>query len=214
MKYFILLFLLIIFYINAPAQRVLDNALEVKEACVLPGIIGYEEVSRPYTFKRKKDNTRTLSFNINYLPFGFYDGSTWCADWPEEAKTAFNYAASIWSDVLDSDQEIGINACWRTNFPPGTILGAAGTIESFVLVSSSYPPTYFPSALAEHILGSQLNSIDMFAEFNASLPNWHFPTDASPATSDYDFVTVVLHELGHGLGFFGYRAIDDGIFPP
>lgn len=212
MKYYLLLFILFCISDNAFTQQVLDNTFEEKYACVLPGIIGNQQLSRPYTFKRDQSNTRTLNFTINYLSAGVYDGGTiTCANWPLNAKNAFDYAASIWSDVLDSDQNIGINACWRTNFPPGTILGAAGTIGSFVLVSSSYPPTYFPSALAEHILGGQLNSIDMFAEFNASLPNWHFLLDANPASTDYDFVTVVLHELGHGLGFFGYRAIDDGI---
>src|SRR5690606_37180319 len=31
--------------------------------------------------------------------------------------------------------------------------------------------------------------------------NWYLQTTGTPAENQYDLVTVVLHELGHGLGF-------------
>ena len=37
--------------------------------------------------------------------------------WPDEAKTAFSYAASIWAYVLNSQVRITVKACWADNLP-------------------------------------------------------------------------------------------------
>ena len=41
---------------------------------------------------------------------------------------------------------------------------------------------------------------DIFAQFNSANPNWSFNLDGLPQAGKTDFVTVVLHEIGHGLG--------------
>jgi hypothetical protein len=114
---------------------------------------------------------------------------------------------------LENNQNVGVDACWRTNFPPGNILGGAFTTDWIDLTNQNNETTAFPSALAEHLVGGQYNSIDISADFNANLSNWYFGLDANPPASDYDFVTVVLHELGHGLGFISIRKINDGVSP-
>ncbi|MCD6354444.1 MAG: hypothetical protein J7L95_02745 [Prolixibacteraceae bacterium] len=48
----------------------------------------------------------------------------------------------------------------------------------------------------------------MNAEFNKSI-NWYFGIDGkNTPDSLYDFVSVVLHEIGHGLGFTGFFFVD------
>ena len=51
-------------------------------------------------------------------------------------------------------------------------------------------------------------TIDITATFSSSESDWYFGTDANPGFSQFDFVSVVLHELGHGLGFIGTFGVD------
>lgn len=66
------------------------------------------------------------------------------------------------------------------------------------------PGFWYPEALANKKSGRQLASgvPDIVASFSSSFPNWHFGPGPAPA-GKYDFTTVVMHEIGHGLGFLG-----------
>jgi hypothetical protein len=65
-------------------------------------------------------------------------------------------------------------------------------------------------AVANKAHGSQLNPApDIIAAFNSTFPNWHFGTVPAPA-GKYDFESVVLHELGHGVGFLGAGRVGTG----
>ena len=60
----------------------------------------------------------------------------------------------------------------------------------------------YPAALAEALCsceGSITNEIS--ASFNSSFSAWYLGTDGNTPANAYDFFTVVMHELGHGLGF-------------
>ena len=60
-----------------------------------------------------------------------------------------------------------------------------------------------PVAVANKLSGIDLapNDDDIVANFNSSF-NWYLGTDGN-AGMQFDLMTVVLHELGHGLGFLG-----------
>src|SRR5439155_27125512 len=92
------------------------------------------------------------------------------------------------------------------------ILGQAGTTE----VSGNFPGapvsnTWYPIALANKLAGTDLDSglEDVDAQFNSGFANWYFGTDGHPAVNQIDFMSVVLHELGHGLGFFGSMNVSN-----
>lgn len=123
-----------------------------------------------------------------------------------QAQQAFQLAVDIWSNIISSPVPIRINAVWHpidSGNQQGTILGQA----SPATFSRNFPGqqkagTWYPIALAEKISGQELNSInesDIDAEFNSSA-NWYLGTGV-PSSSQYDFTSVVLHELCHGLGF-------------
>ncbi len=195
----------------------LTAQLEVKtpdhHRCELPATYGDEPISKPYIFRNKEENDneeKTLNFTINFLAAGSTLSGNTCTTWPADAQTAFTYAASIWSDVLENDQNIGIDACWATTLPAGT-LGSAGPTNFLGLSSGTdLPLSFFPVALAEHLLDGQQGAVDIRTSLNAGRTDWYFGTDANPPFSEFDFVSVVVHELGHGLGFLGGSAIDDG----
>jgi hypothetical protein len=68
---------------------------------------------------------------------------------------------------------------------------------------------FYPVALAEKISGKELNGneSEIFANFSSGI-NWYYGTSGTPAANQFDFVTVVLHEIGHGLGFSGSFSVD------
>ena len=67
-------------------------------------------------------------------------------------------------------------------------------------------------ALADKLSGVDQNpwQPDIHASFNSS-HDFYFGTDGNPPANKYDFVTVVLHELIHGIGFTGGRANYDTV---
>ena len=125
------------------------------------------------------------------------------------ALNAFQYAVDIWASVLTSTVPIEIDAYWEDI--PGSVLGYAGASTYYSSIGGGPDPdAYYPVALANKIFGSDLYSgPDVDAHFDSST-NWYFGTDGNPGFGQYDFVSVVLHELGHGLGVIGSGDVDAG----
>jgi hypothetical protein len=125
------------------------------------------------------------------------------------AKAAFQRAVNIWSTLITSRVPITVDATYK---PLGTnILGSArpGSVwRNFP--NAPQANTWFADALANKFARKQLNaSPDIVANLSSNFTNWHFGIGAAPA-GKYDFTTVVLHEIGHGLGFLGLDGITGG----
>ncbi|MBT2558744.1 T9SS type A sorting domain-containing protein [Hymenobacter sp. ISL-91] len=119
-----------------------------------------------------------------------------------EAQAAFQYAVDIWQSVLISPVTIRVNANWTTL---GTnVLGSAGPTAYYRdLNGATRAGVLYPVALAEKISGQDLNlptDPDITTRFNSSF-NWYYGLDMKTPSGKHDLVSVVLHELGHGLGF-------------
>jgi PKD repeat protein len=138
-------------------------------------------------------------------------GSTFVVDYQgftPEAQAAFQFAVDIWAVLLNSPVPIKINAQF-TDLGAG-VLGSAGP-DSYVRDFRNAPTdtTFYAIALAEKIAGRELNDPDQ-PEINtnfSSTQDWYYGTDGQ-AGDQFDFVTVVLHELAHGLGFTTGRGFD------
>jgi hypothetical protein len=161
---------------------------------------------------------------------GFNDPTPWTPTGGNPATTlgearlnAFQFGADIWGNFLISDVEIFVDA----NFDPlfcnasSATLGSAG--PNFVIRDFPGAPvaaTWYVQALANSLFGSDLipGASDIDATFNSDIDNndsclsgtnWYYGYDGQGG-GDIDFVSVVLHELAHGLGFLSLVDLDTG----
>lgn len=132
----------------------------------------------------------TVSANIVVTYSGF----------PAAAKTAFQRAVDLWSTLIESDVPIRIQATYKA-LPTG-VLGGAGPADAIAnFPGAPQTNTWFPVALANARYGSDLSAEpDVIAEFQSNTSKWYFGTDGNVPANKLDFTTVVLHEIGHGLG--------------
>ena len=130
--------------------------------------------------------------------------------WPAAAKDAVERAKDTWARVVRSTVPITVTATWRDLGDP-MLLGQ--TSASFYADTGSPTSLAYPSALLDAAFGTDVKAgeSDIDAEFNsAPTGGWHFGADPR-STSQEDFDSVVLHELGHGLGLVGSMAVSNGI---
>ncbi len=130
-------------------------------------------------------------------------------DFPDNAKTAFQYAIDIWKDLVYSPVTIHVKATWESL--DKDVLGSCSSSNFYTNFNSTQIwNCYYPVAVVEKMLGKEVNSgnYEIDASFNKDFTNWYFGTDGNTPTNKYDFVTTVLHEFAHGLGFNGFFYTD------
>ena len=159
--------------------------------------------------------------NVNAAGVGFNDttpaapvGGNTGTTLGQQRLIAFTHAANIWGQTLTTATPIIINAqfsalsCTAT----GAVLGSAGATQVF----GGFPgalkaDTWYSYALANKLYGSEISDTpgaQINANFNANLgqpgcltgTSFYLGLDANHG-SNVDFVTTLLHEMGHGVGF-------------
>ncbi|MGH9365714.1 MAG: hypothetical protein ACRD1B_10700 [Thermoanaerobaculia bacterium] len=135
---------------------------------------------------------------------------------------AFQAAAIIWGGLINSTVEIRVGAQFDplTCGPTGAVLGQAGPNVVFAnFAGAPFANTWYVEALANALTGTDGDpaSDDIFAQFNSSIgttcafPNvWYYGLNGAPPGTKIDFVTVVLHEIAHGLGFLSLVDLASG----
>lgn len=153
------------------------------------------------------------TITANYFTAGMTLFGFTCSAWPAAAMTAFDFAKGIWEPLLDSTPVMEVDACWTSGLPGG-VLGIGGAL-SLSMPAGGVPSTWYNAAHANAIDGVDLGgagSSEMGNAFNSTF-SWYFGTDGATPGGMTDFVTVVLHELTHGLGFTGSADFHDGTDP-
>ena len=159
--------------------------------------------SPPLQQLSRRDNyfgTEQPQFRVTYT--GFTD----------EARQAFQYAVDIWNSLIRSPLPIRIDAAF-TDF--------SGDEDGRIILGGARPANWkspvalnlwFVDALADKRAGRDLTDgePDIITKFNSHEDvNWYFGTDGNTPSGKMDFVSAVIHEIGHGLGFFSAARVED-----
>ncbi len=149
-------------------------------------------------------------FAITYAAKGAKHSEYECGEWPAQAKEALNYATDIWAYYLRSTPKINIETCWVVSGMDADTLGTADEPDfRHDFAGAKKQKTWYTIALANSLHGSDLQPghTDMYLSYNSKF-GWYFGTDGQVPDGKYDFVSVVLHEITHGLGMFGTASVD------
>ena len=115
----------------------------------------------------------------------------------------------IWSALLITEVPIEIDA----SFGEIESLAHAGPLDFFLFQGGGFE-SFFPVGLANQLIGEDLDPDESDIGITMSdSEDWYYGLDGNPGEDQFDFVSVVLHEIGHGLGFFAsFRDEEDGTF--
>lgn len=140
----------------------------------------------------------------------------------QQRLIVFQAAVDIWASVLDSPVEIRIGATFDPLDCDANVatLGLSSPVSVFRdFAGALLPNTLYPSALADRLAGMDLapDEDDIQVQFNSSFgttcafpAGWYYGLDGAASGNDSDLLTVVLHELGHGMGFLSFVDINSG----
>jgi hypothetical protein len=125
---------------------------------------------------------------------------TFNGTWTDEEKNAFNYAAGIWSALIDAKVKINITA----NKSDSCYCGGQAVVwfDYPLPPNMPVPNTNYPRALSNHLAGKDLmpGTLDFEVYYAANTYPWYYGTDGNVPGNKVDFVTVILHEIAHGIG--------------
>jgi len=198
MPYFVTIILFLCFQQVSFSQ---DSMPNLPVICYLSEKNSFTEIPAQEFILASGRLAATSNFEVTYI------------DFPEQVKTSFEYAVAIWEKYLISTQTIRIKATWSKTLT-NTVLAETGATRvyrnSSIIPNLPYANVWYPTPLAEALSGKDLNSSDfeMTVSLNANI-NWYFGTDAKTQAGKYDIVTVLLHEIAHGLGFSSSMSISD-----
>lgn len=151
--------------------------------------------------------------NTSAAPVGGNTGTTL----GEQRLIVFQHVAKIWESIINSNVEIKVESQFDvlTCSSGSAVLGSAGPTTAFRDFSNApLGSTWYPVALANSLAGSDLSSsADISATFNSEIDNnnnclnntnWYYGIDGNKPSNSIDLLSVVMHEIGHGLGFLTF----------
>ncbi|MES2591004.1 MAG: T9SS type A sorting domain-containing protein [Bacteroidota bacterium] len=126
---------------------------------------------------------------------------------PAGFSQALTIAGQNWTNYLQITVPIKVNIITvNSNLYPFSAITLTNGRQNFT--NAPVPNTLYTTSLANQIAGVELNpgEYDMDIYVNLATP-FYFGT-AQPTPSKYDFISIAMHEIGHGLGFYSDGYVD------
>jgi hypothetical protein len=173
-------------------------------------------VPAPPQFLQRRPATATI--NVTYMTTGqvLWSGTSdqvTCQTWPTDAQAAFNFAKSVWESQLNSTVTIVARVCWGNTGSTTNLGKGGGTTFHRNFDGTPVTSTWYIAALANALAGTDQNGSTAEIEnaFNSTRSDWYFGTGSTTPSGKYNFASVAVHELGHGLGFLGSMSYSGGV---
>ena len=116
-----------------------------------------------------------------------------------QQTAATEFAFNLWSEQLAGriSVDISVNS---TDMGDPSIIGSSTRMPDWLHLGTN---TYYPSALWNQIVDydATLEYSDIQLQMNSQF-NFYYGIDGNPGGSQIDWITIMLHEVCHGLGFF------------
>ncbi|MGH8160273.1 MAG: PA domain-containing protein [Rhodanobacter sp.] len=197
-------------------------------AAGLLGLAGTASASQIVIVNKDAANAG-LNSTLPVTPVGGNAGTTR----GEQARIVFEFAANMWGAVLQGTVPIRIDA----KFGPlqcdstGTVLGSTGVVsyqnwdatQVANMPAGTLSNMWYPAALANQLTGADATSTasHISMSFNGALgtstcmpdSGWYFGLDGKTPVGQSNLLNVMLHEMGHGLGFSGRTSLTSGAMP-
>ena len=162
--------------------------------------------------ERRPERTKNALFEVDY--FGYN----------AEQVASFQAATDEWAKTISSSVPINILAVIE-ELPPGVIASAGPTYAARDFPGAPRPDTWYVAALCDKLAGFDLGTnpfegdgignfqtYDYVITFSTRfLDFFYFGTDGNTPPNQLDYYSVVLHEIGHGLGFLALDFYSGGV---
>jgi hypothetical protein len=145
-----------------------------------------------------------------------------------QRKAALEAAVAAWGSILGSAVTVHVEAAFRslTCSEDGGTLASAGPDFVYKDFAGGIPGIWYAGTLAESLAGSDLSATndpgagvaDLSISFNSEIDNeclgagsmYYYGLDNNLPAGGISFVSVAMHEIGHGLGFLGFTTLRTG----
>lgn len=134
---------------------------------------------------------------------GFHDTT-----YGDARRSAFEWAVGEWDAWMSGFNAVPIRVSAGWDTLDGSRLGRVFPYSTLYHNHPSFPlqDTWYGNTLANYFAGEDLSggSWHIHLTFNSNLTGWNYDYNLAGGSfpGQYDFATVSLHEIGHGMGFF------------
>jgi len=142
---------------------------------------------------------KSSSFTINYSQV------------PEDYKPAIQAAVDVWAKNFKSNVPITVSVLWEVQ-ANHSVLAAASPGRFFNGFNGAPDASlWYASAMANSLAGKDLDPVnaEVIIRLNSTNgPTLYLGTDGNCPRDKFDLESILLHELGHGLGFLSNAEYD------
>jgi hypothetical protein len=199
--FFLICLLVVTSFAPVLSQKSISNS-SVTGVCYAGNKSNRIYVPPPDEFYKKAGSKGGASITVLYSGF------------TSQARAAVHYAVSILESILPADTKFTISASWEQITTSGVLGNSSITdYKEGWKIDAQKPLALYPIALAKKIGEESLNDSlvpDITLRINSSI-EWYLGTDGNTPRLKYDLVTIVLHEVCHGIGFFDSMNSDSSI---
>lgn len=153
----------------------------------------------PRTFSIDKALTKS-SFKVDFT------------NTPEIYRAAISAAAEVWAQNFTSPVPVKVKIQWERQSNIGILAAAAPGKFHNNFKNIPDNDLWYASALADSIAGEDIEPTipEISIRINsANAAMLYLGTDGNCPRNKYDLVSMILHEMGHGLGFLSNADYDD-----